>query len=210
MPPEIPPPERVRPRIERGVPTRLRKQGLFKPQHRVVLFLLAASAGSFLLTILFPPKDDAAAAEASRAAPAVPAGPVVFPRERGALLPLLLPEGATPGPLADSGTLVTAAQALAPKLAGCAASHAAALAPLDGRLVVRAEVGPAGLQRAGLADVAEADAEAVACLAVAAWRHAWPSRDPAESVQVPFYVVAPLDTQSPPAERSGPVLPTAP
>lgn len=206
MPPEVPPPGPERPRIERGVPTRMRKQGLFKPQHRVVLFLLAASAGSFLLTILFPPPDPALE-PSSAAAVAAASGPLVFPRERGAFVSLDPGEGEGSAAPIEGGDLVAAAQALAPKLSACAAAHARALAPLDGRVVVRAEVGPEGLQRAGLVDVAEIDPSARACLATAAWQHAWPRREPAEGVAVPFYVVAPLERTSgegPPPDAASP------
>ncbi len=192
MPPEAPQAGPERPRIERGVPTRMRKQGLFKPQHRVVLFLLAASAGSFLLTILFPPPDTASEAPQAAVEAGTPA-PLVFPRQRGAFLPLVPGEREGSAAPADGGGLVQAAQALAPKLTACGAAHAQALAVLDGRVVLRAEVGPNGLQRAGLVDVVEADERAKACLSTAVWQHAWPRREPAEGVSVPFYVVAPLE-----------------
>ena len=96
-------------------------------------------------------------------------------------------------------------RALAALGLACAAAHARALAPLDGRVVVRAEVGPEGLQRAGLIDVAEVDPGALACLATAAWQHPWPRREPAEGVAVPFYVVAPLErtpVEGPPPDEA--------
>lgn len=176
--------------------SRMRRQGLFKPQHRVVLFLLAASSGAYMLTILFPPKDKAEQADRTAAAPRAPAPPLEFPRQRGALVPLPAPDAPLVPPV-DEGDLVLAGQALAPALSACAEEHASALAPLDGRLAVRADVGPDGLMQAVLVDVAEADPSAVRCFATAAWSLAWPRRSPPETVLVPFYVVAPLSAAEP-------------
>lgn len=157
---------------------------ILKPQHRMVLGLLAMSGGAFVLTVLFPPPPE----EADEALSAGEAGePVPSVGTPAPTLELVL-EAVEPG----TGTLDDAAAQAVAGLNRCAAD-AAAFAPVDGRLSAVVEVGPAGISRAHVRGVDTLGPEASACLVGALSDAGWPAiaGEPVR-VTLPFYVVQPL------------------
>jgi len=206
--PDYTPPRREPPVIPPRDPTS-RHRGFLKPEHRLTLFLLAGAAGTLLITLLFPPEPTVDGSVAGPA-PVASTSPLEWPRERGATVALPAPE--TPPSVAPAADLEGAMARVVPAIHACAATHAAALAPLDGAVRLRLTVGAGGLATAELLDVAEVAAAPAACLAAAAWGAGWPTELAHQAVTLPFYVVAPLGSapDGSAAPSAGPVSPTPP
>jgi hypothetical protein len=170
------------------------RAGLFRPQHRMVLGLIAMGGAALLLSLQLPHPDeepggpaDAAGAPGPAVAVAVPAIGAV----PGASTMLKLPDD-PPAALgaADPASIATAMDAAAPAVNACAAD-AGAFQPLDGRLVLALTLGPDGLREAVVEDVAELAPAAVACLSGAVAAVPWPIAEPPVRIRLPFFVVQP-------------------
>ena len=165
---------------------------------------MVASAGSFLLTPLFPPKAPEAGADAAPAggpgtsAPQTTPAPLDPPRVWGAEVALVAPEGAVGRPAAAS--LDAAMTTVVQEAGACASDHAAALAPLEGRVDIRTVIGPGGVVGATVRDLESLDAAPAACLAGVIWTAPWPAVAGEQAVTFPIYVVPPLERPPAPPE----------
>ena len=163
------------------------RRSLLKPQHRVVLGLIAMSAGALLMTLLNPappPEDAAAAPPPARQVRAATPGTTA-----GTRAPVPVP--AAPAPPAAPASLEARIQRLGPALAGCSADPEG-FAPADGRLELVIGLGPGGLVGAHVPGLAALGDGAGACLGAALGEAGWPAAEPGTAVRVPFFVVQPV------------------
>ena len=161
------------------------------PQRRMVLGLVAMSGAAFVLTVVGPKKpaqkgDGDADVVLSPQGPQAPLAP---PRQRGATVDLLQPEGIQAQQAADLGAAMAV---VIPAVNRCAQEQVADFAPLDGGLDLRLNLGPGGLASAAVLDLSALSGPATTCLAQAVWEVGFPPVDSGESVTFTFYVVAPL------------------
>ncbi len=183
-----------------GAPSGGRRTSFIRPQHRMVFGLMVMAAASLVLSISFTGK------QVAKGRP-VPAGGV--PLERVVLLP---PDPGTVlvGPIATDAALDQAVLALDTAIGSCAAAHQAEFGGTDGKLQVELILDVGGLHSAAVLGAVLPGPGAVSCLAASVHQLPWPTvaGDPLE-LRVPFYVVAPLDSQlgpdgAPPKTEVGP------
>jgi hypothetical protein len=176
---------------------RMGRRSLLKPQHRIVLGLVAMSAGALLITLLNPARDEAGPSVSDPAGPVVattrPPTPGTTPGARAEVpVPAVRSAGdATPAALQARARLLGAA------VAACA-TEPAGFAPADGRLDLVVELGSAGLDGAFVDGIPGLGDGAAACLAAGLGAAAWPAAEPPTAVRVPFYVVQPVGRTEPP------------
>ena len=173
--------------------SRLGGRSRIKPQHRIVLGLVAMSAATLLITLLAPPPVQPPGAGGPESVAHSPSAPTPGTTP-GARVDLPLPAMRTG--TVDEDALGSRAEALASAVEECA-SAPRGFAPADGRLEVVVELASTGLAGARLDGLSGIGEEATACLVDAIGRAPWPSVDPPVAVRVPFYVVQPLAPEQP-------------
>jgi len=189
------PPPRFRPR-------HIARRASLKPQHRIVLGLVAMSAASLMLTLLAPPpassRVEGAAVGPVQTVPPVAAEPTPGTTP-GARVELPVPGSRAEGRV-DEGGIGPRAEAFSRALGVCAAEPGG-FAPADGRLEVVVELGPGGLEGAWLDGLSTLATDASTCLAAALGSGPWPTAEPPVAVRVAFFVVQPRGPQDPASPR---------
>ena len=168
------------PGARRRKPTR----GLLKPQHRMVLGLVALSSASLMLSLMY--RND----EPGRAR--VPKGASTRARPRASVP---LPSGGAPEAVveASDNAIQAAVTSVVPAVQGCMDAAGPELTRWDGlQTSIEVQLGTSGLVRADVLDMKGAPVAFVGCLGAALSTTSWPSGgDDILLVRVPLTISLP-------------------
>lgn len=182
--------------------SRIGRRSLLKPQHRIVLGLVAMSAGALLMTLLNPPEPASPAPLETRPEPTVPPRGDAPAERVDVPLPAVMSSGQGPVAVQERARILGAA------VDDCA-RRPQGFAPADGRLELVVELTSLGLSSARVEGLGVLGADASACLAAALGSAPWPRAEAPVALRMPFYIVQPVGKEDA-GESENPVRASSP